>query len=146
MANETEPSHEARLSIGEVAEISGTAATTLRYYEKRGLIDPPEREGGKRRYDASVLGRLMVIHFCRIAGLGLDTIATVLNDRSANRQVTRQLATDHLSAIDEQIRDLELARRMMTSAVECICPTLEYCECGAMDDVRGELRQRFSEV
>ena len=38
-----------RLSIGEVAQRSGMSASRLRYYETRGLIDPPERSSGKRR-------------------------------------------------------------------------------------------------
>lgn len=128
------------LTIGELATLSRVPATTLRYYEKCGLLEPPERVGGQRRYDPSVVGRLMVIRFCRVAGLGLDEIATVLADDSPGRSATKDLARAHIVAIDDQITKLQMARRMMAAAANCVCPTLETCECHAMDDAVAELR------
>ena len=80
------------MSIGEVARRSDTPITTLRYYERRGLIDPPLRVAGQRRYVRSVLMWLMVIRFCRVAGLSLDDIAVVLGDRSPGRIDTKRVA------------------------------------------------------
>ncbi len=128
------------LSIGEVAALSRTPATTLRYYEKCGLLEPPHRVGGQRRYEAAVIGRLMVIRFCRVAGLGLDVIEQVLSDTSPNRRSTKELALAQVELIDGQIARLEMARRMMFAASSCRCPTLETCDCTAMDDVTAELR------
>src|SRR5205823_4640014 len=42
------------LSIGEVARLSGKAASAIRYYEAVGLLDPAERVGGRRRYPPEV--------------------------------------------------------------------------------------------
>lgn len=131
------------MAIGQVARLSGTPATTLRYYERRGLIDPPERVGGQRRYDASVLSRLMMIKFCRIAGMTLDDTARVIADRSPSRIATKQLARDQLAIIDEQLRELRLARRMMHSVTTCECDDIESCTCGAMTAVLDELRNRL---
>ena len=83
----------------------------------------------------------MVIRFCRVAGLSLETISTVLADRSPNRTATRKLAADQVLLIDDEIAKMQMARRMMVAASVCGCPTLETCECGAMDDVIVELRE-----
>ncbi len=56
------------LTIGDVARESGVAPTTLRYYEKIGLVPAPARIGGQRRYDDAVLARLEVIRLCKSAG------------------------------------------------------------------------------
>lgn len=131
------------MSIGDVSAISDTPATTLRYYERRGLIDPPDRVGGKRRYGASILQRLMLIKFCRIAGLSLDDIAAVIVDRSPARSVTKQMARRQIDHIDGQFEELGLARRMMIAVIECTCTNVEVCTCGAMQPVIDELRNRL---
>jgi DNA-binding transcriptional MerR regulator len=131
------------MSIGEIAELSGVPITTLRYYERRGLIDPPARISGQRRFEPSVLVRLMVIRFCRIAGLRLDDIAVVVADRSPGRAMTRDVARRQIEAIDAQIDELAMARRMMASTLACTCPTVDRCDCGAMDDVVADLRRRM---
>jgi DNA-binding transcriptional MerR regulator len=131
------------LSIGRVAELSGTPATTLRYYERRRLIDEPARVGGQRRFGPSVLRRLMVIKFCRVAGLSLDDIAIVLADDSPDRSVTKAIALERLEAIDRDLDDLRLARRMMESASSCTCAQVHDCTCGAMSAVLTELSGRL---
>lgn len=131
------------MPIGRVAELAGVPSTTLRFYEQQGLIDPPVRVSGQRRYDASVLARLMVIRFCRIAGLSLDDIATVIADTTPGRSTTKEIAARQVVELDAEIEQLVLARRMMQSATECTCPAIERCDCGAMRDVLAELRQRL---
>jgi MerR family redox-sensitive transcriptional activator SoxR len=56
------------LSIGEVARRAEMAASRIRYYERRGLVPPPERRAGKRRYDARVLRRLAIIDAAQRVG------------------------------------------------------------------------------
>ncbi|MGI9596952.1 MAG: MerR family transcriptional regulator, partial [Acidimicrobiales bacterium] len=124
----------ALLSIGQLAELSSVPITTLRFYEKRGLIDPPLRENGQRRYEPSVVMRLMVIQFCQVAGLKLDEILVVLGDASEGRRATKEIAASRIVAIDEQVEQLALARLMMESAIRCRCSSVESCSCGAMDE------------
>ena len=133
------------MTIGQVAASSGTPATTLRYYERRGLIDAPDRIGGQRRYPPAVLRRLMLIRFCRIAGLSLDDIGLVVADTSPGRAATKQVAARQLEAIDAQLDELRLARRMMAAASSCSCDDVEDCSCGAMPAVLDELRHHFAE-
>lgn len=128
------------MPIGRIAELSGTPITTLRYYERRGLIDPPARVGGKRRYGPEVLMRLMLIRFCRIAGLGLGEIGEVVGDGTPDRTTTKRIARERVAAIDAQIERLTLARDMMTAASVCTCPNVEQCTCGALGPVIDRVR------
>lgn len=129
-----------RMTIGELAAASSIPETSLRFYERRGLIDPPERVGGKRRYDPSILVRLMVIRFCRVAGLSLDEIAVVLDDDSPGRSATKAIAARRMDEIDGHLAELRLAHRMMAAAHACTCPSVERCACGAMAPVVAEVR------
>ncbi|MEL7155247.1 MAG: MerR family transcriptional regulator [Actinomycetota bacterium] len=125
--------NEPLLSIGRVSELADVPITTLRYYEKRGLIDPPDRIGGQRRYRPEVLMRLMVIRFCRIAGLTLAEIATVVSDETPGRTATKAIAAARIETIDEQLAQLELAKLLLASSIRCRCESVESCRCGAMD-------------
>ena len=53
------------LTIGEVARRAGIATSSIRYYERVGLLPPPERVHGQRRYDTDVLGKLGFIGVAR---------------------------------------------------------------------------------
>jgi DNA-binding transcriptional MerR regulator len=128
------------MTIGELASATGIAATALRYYEQRELLLPVLRIGGQRRYDSSSVARLMVITFCRFAGLSLDDIALVVNDSSVDRSTTRRIATRQIESIDEQIARLKLAKQMMHAVALCTCANPETCECGVMAPVIRRLR------
>ena len=63
------------MDIAEVARRAGVPASTLRYYEARGLIASIGRAGLRRVFDAGVLQRLALIALGRAAGFSLDEIA-----------------------------------------------------------------------
>jgi DNA-binding transcriptional MerR regulator len=119
-----------KLSIGEVARRSGVAATTLRYYEDSGLLRPPTRVAGRRRYDQSVMTRLEVIGCCKTAGFSLDEIRVLLTDADPGRPVSRSLAKAKLSDIDAQMATLRRAREIIEWALVCPCVSVDACECG----------------
>lgn len=65
------------MRIGEVSELSGLSIDTLRYYEKRSLIDPPWRADGYRReYDETVLTWIQFIKALKATGMPLADIET----------------------------------------------------------------------
>src|SRR5213083_3237574 len=95
------------LVISEVAKRSGVAASALRFYEERGLIES-EREGSsQRRYPRSVLRRIAFIVFAQRVGLTLDEIATELAklppDRAPTRRDWSRLSSGWAARIDERI-------------------------------------------
>ncbi|MCV7079037.1 MerR family transcriptional regulator [Mycobacterium szulgai] len=118
------------LSIGEVARGSGVAATTLRYYEKLGLLPAPARLGGQRRYDDSVLARLEVIRLCKAAGFALDEIQLLFADDEPGRPVSRALAEAKIAEIDSQMASLAKARAVIEWGMRCACPSIDACTCG----------------
>lgn len=67
------------LTIGEVARRAGVRASTIRYYEEAGLLEEPERVGGKRRYNEEVLRRLALIGGAKRAGFTLGEVRTLLH-------------------------------------------------------------------
>jgi DNA-binding transcriptional MerR regulator len=119
-----------KLSIGEVARRSGVAATTLRYYEDSGLLRPPTRVAGRRRYDQSVMTRLEVIGSCKTAGFTLDEIRVLLTDAEPGRPVSRSLAKAKLTDIDAQMATLQRAREIIEWAMACPCASVDACDCG----------------
>jgi MerR family transcriptional regulator, redox-sensitive transcriptional activator SoxR len=117
-------------TIGEVARQANVAATTLRYYEKLGLIAAPARFGGQRRYDDSVLARLEVIRLCKTAGFALHEIQMLFADDLPGRPASRALAEAKLGEIDARMAELACAREIIEWGMRCTCPSIDTCTCG----------------
>lgn len=120
----------AGVTIGQLARSAGVAPTTLRYYEKIGLLPGPARVGGQRRYDESVLSRLEVIAMCKIAGFTLDEIAVLFADDLPGRPASRALAEAKLGEIDARIAALVNAKQVIEWGMSCTCPSIGLCTCG----------------
>lgn len=120
----------ATLTIGDVTQRTGVAQTALRYYEQVGLLPAPERVGGQRRYQESVLTRLEVIRLCKTAGFSLTEIGLLLKDDTPGRPVARELAQTKLAEIDAQMEALARARAVIEWGMRCTCPSIELCTCG----------------
>ncbi|WP_135454420.1 MerR family transcriptional regulator [Mycobacterium sp. DL99] len=118
------------LTIGDVTQRTGVAQTALRYYEQVGLLPAPERVGGQRRYQESVLTRLEVIRLCKTAGFSLTEIGLLLKDDTPGRPVARELAQTKLAEIDAQMEALARARAVIEWGMRCKCPSIELCTCG----------------
>lgn len=113
-----------------MSDRADVAPTTLRYYEKIGLLPAPARTGGQRRYDDAVLTRLEVIGLCKAAGFTLDEIAVLLGDDAPGRPASRALARAKLVEIDNQIATLGRARQIIEWGMACTCPSIDLCSCG----------------
>ena len=92
------------LSIGEVAERAGLAASALRFYEKEGLIHSDRSEGGQRRYHRDVLRLVAFIRAAQRVGLTLDEI------RGALAHAARTSHTDR-GRLDASVARLAAAAR-----------------------------------
>jgi MerR family redox-sensitive transcriptional activator SoxR len=118
------------LTIGKVADKTGVAATTLRYYEQIGLVPVPVRVGGPRRYEEAVLARLEVIGLCKAAGFTLDEIQVLFADDAPGRPASRALAEAKLAEIDARLESLARARAVIEWGMRCTCPSIDACTCG----------------
>lgn len=70
--------HEPGLTIGQVAQRSGVAASAIRFYEAQGLISSDRTAGNQRRYHADVMCRLAMIEACQRVGLTLAEVGRAL--------------------------------------------------------------------
>ena len=68
------------LSISQVARQAGVRPSTLRYYESIGLLPAPQRQSGRRRYDAGVFQRLEIIRTAQQAGFTLAELRVLFDD------------------------------------------------------------------
>ena len=72
-----------QLTITEVSRRSGVAASALRFYEERGLIESERAGSGHRRYERSVLRRIAFIVFAQRIGLTLEEIGARAREAAA---------------------------------------------------------------
>src|SRR5512144_1219045 len=105
------------MTIGEAAERAGVATSTLRYYERRGLLAADTRRSGQRRYTEATLRRLVFIGMLQDAGLALDEIEGILNASSVKEW--KAIARTRLTALDAEIEQLQLAREYLAGALLC---------------------------
>lgn len=114
------------LDIAEVARQSGVPASTLRYYEEKGLIASVGRRGLRRTFDAVVLQRLALIALGRAAGFSLDEIAHMAGPHGPPR-IERGMLSARADALDAQIRQLTVVRDGLRHAAACPAPSHMEC-------------------
>ncbi|MFD0307787.1 helix-turn-helix domain-containing protein [Streptomyces sp. NPDC127119] len=114
------------LDIAEVAHRAGVPASTLRFYEEKGLITPTGRRGLRRQYDPAVLERLSLIALGRTAGFSLDEIARMFAPDGQPR-IDRQLLTDRADELDRTIQELAVLRDSLRHAAACPAPSHVEC-------------------
>jgi MerR family redox-sensitive transcriptional activator SoxR len=119
------------LQIGDVARASGKSASSIRYYERIGLIPAPGRVSGRRRYPRAVLRTLAIIGTAQRAGLTLDEIRPLLAEPPGDPAVSerlRQVATRKVPEVSALMERAELVRRWLEAAAGCTCPSLDDCQ------------------
>lgn len=114
------------MDISEVIRRSGLPASTLRYYEEKGLIAPVGRHGLRRRYDTGVLERLALIALGQAAGFSLDEIAGMFSSDGKPR-VDRKALAAKADELDATIRKLTRMRDSLRHAA--VCPAPSHMEC-----------------
>jgi MerR family mercuric resistance operon transcriptional regulator len=99
------------LTIGKLATAGGVGVETIRFYQRRGLLETPTRDEGIRRYGSDDVRRLKFIRQAQAAGFTLEKIKELLLlDASDDRPRVRELAKERISALDAKIDELKQAR------------------------------------
>jgi DNA-binding transcriptional MerR regulator len=114
------------LDITEVAERSGVPASTLRFYEEKGLIASVGRRGLRRLFDPRVMERLALIALGRAAGFSLEEIALMFTPDGRPR-IDRQMLAAKAEELDKTIRKLSTVRDGLRHAVACRAPSHMEC-------------------
>lgn len=119
------------LSVGQVAERSGVAVSTLHFYEEEGLIESWRNGGNHRRYNRDVLRRIAVIRVAQRAGVPLKEIAEALRTlpqaRTPNARDWARLSARWKSELDARIETLTRLRDELTGCIGCGCLSLKAC-------------------
>lgn len=114
------------LDIAQVAQRSGVAASTLRFYEQKGLIASVGRRGLRRLFAPGVLERLALIALWRAAGFSLREIAPMFAPDGKPR-IERQALAAKAEQLDKTIRELTALRDELRHAAACPAPS--HLEC-----------------
>lgn len=109
------------LTIGKLAAAGGVGVETIRFYQRRGLLNQPTRESGVRRYGSEDVRRLRFIRQAQSAGFTLEEIRELLElDTGEDRARARELAQARVSALNHRIGELQRARdALQRLAREC---------------------------
>lgn len=114
------------LDIGEVAERSGVAPSTLRYYEEIGLIVSLWRRGLRRQFDADVLLKLSLIAMGKAAGFSLEEIAGMFG-RDGRPDIPRDQLRVRADELQRQMVELRTLRDILRHVADCPAPS--HLEC-----------------
>ncbi|KAA0676838.1 redox-sensitive transcriptional activator SoxR [Azospirillum brasilense] len=119
------------LSVGEVAERSGVAVSTIHFYESKGLITSWRSSGNQRRFPRDVLRRIAVIKVAQRLGVPLATIAQALKTLPDGRTPTaedwKRLSAAWKADLDERIAVLTKLRDGLEGCIGCGCLSLGEC-------------------
>jgi MerR family transcriptional regulator, redox-sensitive transcriptional activator SoxR len=129
------------LTVGQVAERSGVAVSTIHFYESKGLIASWRTDGNQRRYPRSVLRQVSVIKVAQQLGIPLaevkETLGMLPADQVPTAEHWRAIATSWRGRLDERIERLTLLRDRLTGCIGCGCLSVEDCPLRNPDDVAG---------
>ncbi|MGB6986806.1 MAG: redox-sensitive transcriptional activator SoxR [Candidatus Aquilonibacter sp.] len=131
------------LTVGEVAERSGVAVSTLHFYEAKGLIQSVRNAGNQRRFPRAELRRIAVIKVAQRAGISLaeirDALATLPSGRALSAKDWGRLSKRWKDDLEGRIARLEALRDQLGDCIGCGCLSLDSCPLrNPMDELAEE--------
>lgn len=116
------------MDIAEVIQETGLAASSLRYYEEKGLITSTGRKGLRRQYHENVVERLAFIALARRTGFTLTEIGDLLLQEGAGkRKLRRDMLQNKADELDKKIKELTAMREGLRHAADCPAPSHFEC-------------------
>lgn len=125
------------MKIGDLAKKSGLQTGTIRYYEKAGLIPPPERSSSNyRHYSDTHIERLRFIQHCRLLDMSLDEIRLLLDYRDypdTNCSKVNALIDAHIGHVTQRIEELKLLETQLRHLRSRCTETAGINDCGILN-------------
>jgi MerR family redox-sensitive transcriptional activator SoxR len=118
------------MKIGQIAERAGTPASTIRYYEKIGVLPEPSRESGQRVYGTDVIEYLEAIGIAQNLGFHLDEIKMLLGSFRAAEDPSvecRRMAERKIRELDELVAKAQKMKQILEHGLTCQCTSLSGC-------------------
>lgn len=114
------------MDIAEVARRSGLPASTLRFYEEKGLVRVLNQQGERRRFAPQILDQLALISLGQSAGFSLEEIRSMLTSHG-EPDIDRQALLAKADEIDASIKRLRAMSRGLRHAAACPAPSHAEC-------------------
>jgi len=109
--------------IGQVAQAAGVSVDTVRFYERRGVLPPPERRpSGYRTYTGETVERIRLAKVLQANGLTLDEVTDALHSFDAGTTCAdeRWRLERAVARLEERMAELEAARdRVLATIADC---------------------------
>ena len=130
-----------RLTIGELAKAADVPASTVRYYERTGLLrQPPRSASNYRLYDEEDVYRLRFIRAAQATGFTLDDMAELLQP-SPCRKVQRRIE-DRLAEVSDRMKELRHVQRVLKAALKTCQEHAPTGRCGVIDTLSASARAK----
>ena len=118
------------MAISDVARLFGLRTSAIRYYEQIGILPPPERKNGQRRYNNTVLFRLAVVQRARETGFSLEEIRELFFGFPRGTRPPKRwhcLSQRKIAELHEQMNRLKLMEALLKRVENCRCDALDEC-------------------
>jgi MerR family mercuric resistance operon transcriptional regulator len=126
-----------KLTIGNVAKAAGVNVETIHFYERRGIIDQPEKpQTGFRRYPPEVIARVRFVQRAQELGFSLREITELLDlrlDPAVSCEDVRRRAETKVAAIETKIADLHRMHRALGELIAACAQRGRTGECPILD-------------
>ena len=132
---------DSRYTISQLAKAAKTPTSTLRYYERIGLLRPEDRSPANYRlYGDESLRRLRFIRAAQAIGFTLDHVSTLLGDRDGKAPTCNEVQTlieERLAEIEKRLKDLRHVRRVLNSSLKKCRESEQNENCQVIETLRG---------
>jgi MerR family redox-sensitive transcriptional activator SoxR len=119
------------ITIGQLSQTTGVPASTIRYWERLGVLPRPARRSGQRRYTNHAIQHLAVLQLAQACGFRLDEMRELASGFRADRPPSarwRELAASKAAEIDTQLARLLAMKEVLRQVAGCQC--IDWDECG----------------
>ena len=115
------------MTIGQLSAETGGPTSTIRFWERKGLLSPAFRRSGQRRYTAAAVRGVAMLRLLQEVGLTLADIRRFREERAVTPRSWHTLVAEKLADVERQIAALEHARDLLAHASTCHHDDLLAC-------------------
>lgn len=127
------------LTIGQLAAATGVPTSTIRFWERRGLLAPAGRSAGQRRYGDEALSQVGLLLLCQDAGFTLAEIHRMMDRRATDPTRWREVVEAKMADVARSLAKLHRAHDLLAHALECHHDDIMDCP-----DFQATVRQRVT--
>ncbi|GEA11036.1 Cd(II)/Pb(II)-responsive transcriptional regulator [Alteromonas sp. KUL49] len=127
------------MQIGELAKQTGCSIQTIRFYERKGLLDKPSRsEGNYRLYDKAAADRLIFIKQCRALDISMKEVERLLEQKNSPNQSCANvnlLIEEHIAQVDAKIDELQQLKTVLADMSQKCSNENTIKTCGILSEL-----------